>query len=156
MARAVETAEAIGARSGMHPEQSDLFVERAWLSEHVGTVVDDEHVAALGKLLEENFENADFRHGTEETFEDVKVRAGKALDFLAARPEDTLVVVSHTYFTRVLLARALFGEALTASECKKCMQFFRSDNTGITLFTYDPNRTTPWELSIWNDHAHLG
>jgi hypothetical protein len=57
---------------------------------------------------------------------------------------------------RVLAAYAVFGKSLTAPVCDRFIQKFHTENTGITVFGFDQNRTqSPWWLWVWNDHSHL-
>ena len=91
-----------------------------------------------------------------ENFDDINQRAHDALAALAERPEETIALVTHGYFTRVLLGRILMQDNNTPELVQALERGFRSANTGLTLLQYDlPDRPSEWRVALWNDHAHL-
>lgn len=157
MTRAHETVEIITAKVAKPVEYSDLFVERRRPSEVLGKPKDDPASIEATRLTEENFHLPDFHFSDEENFADLKIRAEQALDFLAQRPEEKILVVTHGYFMKVMTAYITFGQNLTSQECKSFIRTFHTENTGITVFCHDQTKKTdPWFLWMWNDHAHLG
>lgn len=157
MTRAIETAAIISETTGKNLEYSDLFTERRRPTIVQGQHKDAPHVLEAEAAIQANFTNAEFRHSDEENFSDLRRRAASALTYLIEREEQELLVVSHGFFTRILIASALFGTDLSAEACEQVIQKFRMNNTGITILAYDrddlPNE---WCLMVWNDHAHLG
>ena len=123
----------------------------------MGKSKDDPIAVEAGKAVREKFHLPGFRFSDEENFDDLKNRAGAALKHLAEQPEESILVVTHGLFMRIVIAYALFGEKLTGEECVKFLRAFHMENTGITILGYDEKYpVSPWWLWVWNDHAHLG
>ncbi|OHA06802.1 MAG: hypothetical protein A2934_03825 [Candidatus Sungbacteria bacterium RIFCSPLOWO2_01_FULL_47_10] len=155
MNRAQETARIISEKTGMRIESSDLLVERRRPSEQVGKPKDDPTALESERLIKENFSKPGYRYSDEENFDDLKIRALNALDFLSKRPEGHICAVTHGVFMRVVVACVVFGRDLNSRECAQFMHSFRMENTGITVFGYDEEKMHPWWVWVWNDHAHL-
>jgi broad specificity phosphatase PhoE len=157
MTRTRQTAEYISKKTGIISEFSDLFIEYMPPSELLDTPRYTPHAQNISRQRRENFENSEWHYSDEENFHDLKARALKALELLAQRPEEKIVVVTHGYFLRVILAVAMFGPGLTPKEGIHFLRTAHMENTGISAFGYDPSQdVSPWWLWIWNDHAHLG
>jgi probable phosphoglycerate mutase len=161
--RAKDTAQIIADQVGKTIEYSDLFVERRRPSEEIGVRRDSALFSKVGAAMRAHFPEPGWRYSDEENFDDLKERAGTALRYLAARPEQHLLVVTHSFFLRTLLARAIFGDSLTGKECQDVLRGFEMENTGITILHHQPEEyyTVPgseieWRVWVWNDHAHLG
>ena len=156
MVRARETADAILKKVSKPIEYSDLFVERRRPSEVLGKSKDDPVALGINKEIHEKF-HLGFRFSDEESFEDLKNRALATLDYLAKRPEENILVVTHGFFMRIVMACVVCGEGLTGDESLRFIRTFHMENTGITVLMHDEkDEKTPWWLWIWNDHAHLG
>jgi len=153
--RARDTAEAIAAQVDKEIEFSELFVERRRPSELVGLARTDPRSLEVDAQINAHFATPGWRHSDEENFEDMTARARSALAYLAEHPHDEIVVVTHGFFMRVMLASALAGENLTPELCEHFLTSFRTANTGISLLMYDEKAPRPWWLWTWNDHAHL-
>lgn len=153
--RAVETAEIIGESIGQKPMVEDFFVERRRPSIQLGGLKDDPKVIEAEAEIVKNFGKSTYRHSDEENFNDLKERAEKALLFLETRPEKNVLVITHGFFLRILVARALFGKELTGVICENFVRTFHMENTGLSVLKYDETKKY-WWLWIWNDHAHLG
>ena len=153
MTRAKETADFIVEKIGRSIEYSDLFIEKRHPSEVYGKPKDNPESLQAEQSIAENFKVPGYRFSDEENFEDLKERAGEALTYLLQRPEEKIMVVTHGFFMRIIMARVFFGEKLTASECEQCIKKFHMENTGLTIIAHDKN---DWWLWTWNDHAHLG
>ncbi len=158
MTRACDTAGYIAEKIAKDIQFSDLFVEARTALEIRGKPRDSEEAIRVTKLFFENFGKPDWRYSDEENFFDLKERAAKALEFLAARPEENIAVVTHGFFMRIVIAYAVFGEKLTATECQQFTRTFHMENTGLSILGHDPAEDAlwPWWLWVWNDHAHLG
>jgi probable phosphoglycerate mutase len=156
MKRAVETAEIIGQRIEKPFETSELFIERRRPKEQIGNAKNSPLALEAETAIIQNFTVPGFRYSDEENFDDLKKRAEAALEFLVQKSTNRVVVVTHGFFLRVLAAYAVFGKSLTAPVCDRFIQKFHTENTGITVFGFDQNRTqSPWWLWVWNDHSHL-
>lgn len=153
--RARQTAHAIEEATGLAITYSDLFIERQ-LPPTIQGKTRGESQQALREWSDDFFAGG-------EQFRSIVERAGKALSFLHEHPSDSLLVVTHGFFLRAILARLIFGEELQASDFKKFVRATRTDNTGITVLTYgtipmhavDPHEER-WSIRVYNDHAHLG
>lgn len=92
-----------------------------------------------------------------ENFDDLIVRADRALEFLSNRKENPIVVVTHGYFLRTIIARVLIGRFLSGEIFRNFQRSAEMENTGLTVLKYrDRFEEKPaWRLWIYNDHAHL-
>lgn len=157
MKRAYQTAEIISETIGKNIEVSDLFVERKRPSEQYGIRRDSNLYINSDKFIVENFTNPNKRFSDEEKFDDLKKRVDKVIEFLESRSENNILVTTHGFFLRVILARVIFGKNLKSEELYRFLKVVRTTNTGLTVFNYDEsNKKSPWTVKIWNDHAHLG
>lgn len=157
MKRAEDTAGVIARRTNKPIETSDLFVERRRPKEQIGKPKDDPQVLEVEKVVRANFHIPGFRFSDEENFNDLKVRAKNALDYLKSKSEKNIVVVTHGFFMRIVVAYVVFGDKLTANECQQFIKALRMENTGITVLGInEEERDNPWWVWAWNDNAHLG
>jgi broad specificity phosphatase PhoE len=156
--RTRETAEAITQVTGMLPEYSELFVERIKPTSIDGKLLSDTVASAVGDAWNESLYTPNMRVEDGECYDDIIVRADKALRFLEERQESSLLVVTHGFFLRTLVARILFGGELTPALFKRFHEVVSVQNTGISVCTFNPEKhpETPWHVKILNDHAHLG
>ncbi|MEI6864348.1 MAG: histidine phosphatase family protein [Candidatus Adlerbacteria bacterium] len=155
--RARQTAEHIADRTELPVETSDLLVERRYPSIGIGLTHSHPTVKEVVRILEINFGNEDATHSDEETFEEMKERALRSLEYLKNRSEENIIVVTHAIFLCILVGVVLFGPELTRREAGKIINGFKMKNTGITWIEYDEEReAAPWYIRTWNDHAHLG
>ncbi|HWP60989.1 MAG TPA: histidine phosphatase family protein [Candidatus Paceibacterota bacterium] len=137
--------------------QSDLFVERRQPSSTIGILHDDPRYEAYLDAFWDRFTDPTCRHEDAENFDDLKLRALQALQFLIDRPEKNILVVGHGLFSRILAAAATYGEEMSARECLGLLYALYTENTGISLLKYIPDRgRPPWRIMLWNDDAHLG
>jgi broad specificity phosphatase PhoE len=157
LARADETAEYIVRTTGKPFAQSGLFAERRPPTADPGQSKSDPDYVAYEAGFWSKFGDPSWRHRDAENFEDLNTRARQALAYLASRPEQNILIVGHGFFTKILAARAIFGEKLTGPECLMMIQTFRLGNTGLSVLEYDPGhaRGWMWRIAIWNDQAHL-
>lgn len=158
--RTHSTAQEIARLKDKEIEFSELFVERRVPSTAYGKSFDSEEVKEVYAELNKNYFTPHARHSDEETFEDVKERARKALAHLESSDVDNIVVVTHGMFIMMLMAYMIFGENATGPEFLRMFRTFRNSNTGITWCEYDSSiksdERTGWRIVAWNDHAHLG
>ncbi|MHB8660905.1 MAG: histidine phosphatase family protein [Minisyncoccota bacterium] len=83
-----------------------------------------------------NFSTPGFRFSDEENFEDLKERSRKMLAYLQNRSEEKIVVVTHGFILRIVIAYVIFGESLTGIECERFIQKFHMENKGLTVLDY--------------------
>lgn len=157
-ARAIETANLIGDHTGRPVEYCDYFSEMGVPSNLSEKSYKDEEAYELFLRWKDSVthELAPVEDG--ETFASITTRTVKALEYLEQRKEQTLVVVTHGYFIRCLIAEVLFGDAITGALLRNVIEGLKTDNTGITLLTHGikPSGDIGWRMRIFNDHAHLG
>lgn len=161
--RASDTAEAISRTTGHTIEYSDLFTESRSPSSFYGREFADGSLRRdMIRWKASIYEGAD-RVEDGENFDDLKARALQALQFLEAREESSILVVSHGLFLRAFACAIAFGSEYSVREFTKFAGALRTDNTGISIFTYSimPNHDVDpdvlrWRIRVLNDHAHLG
>jgi broad specificity phosphatase PhoE len=156
MVRARETSARISKELFLPVEHSDLFMERRKASIVVGKPKDDPETIAIEKVQKENFHTPGYRHSDEESFEDLVTRTKAALNYLASRPEENILVVTHGYFLRMIVAYVTLGEKLSTKEMERFADVFHMENTGLSIIGHNEKKDNPWWLWVWNDHAHLG
>ncbi len=156
--RAKETAEIIGAVVGKKPEFSDLFIESCRPTVTNGKPFGDKEADALWREWDKSRYVQGLRVLDGDNFDDLVERADRALEFLKNRPEKDMVVVTHGYFLRVILARVLLGNSLTGDVLKDFIRKTVTENTGLTVLKYQAGfeEGYDWRLWVYNDHAHLG
>ena len=155
--RATQTAEAIAALTGKKPELSDLFVERIKPTNINGKPYTDKNASTVWREWEMSLFTPGMRVDDGENFDDITMRADNALSFLERRKEKSLVVVTHGYFLRTIIARVLLGDSITSEQFKNFQSVARMENTGLTVIKYQSGfeEKSAWRLWIYNDHAHL-
>jgi broad specificity phosphatase PhoE len=155
--RARQTAEHISKATEIPVETSELLIERRFPSGYLGLTQEHPLIKEIIQLLEVRFGDDDANHSDEETFEELRARAIGALQYLQERPEQTILVVTHGIFLRILVAVATFGPDVTRKETGKFVHAFKTKNTGISLLEFDEEKYphAPWVIRTWNDHAHL-
>lgn len=161
--RTRDTAVLISKATGVSVEYSDLFVEKINPTSLVGRVFEAPETTDFfrGWMDTMFVEGEKVEDG--ENFSELKERGKKALAFLEARPETHILVVSHGFFLRMVMALVMFGDALTPREFRQIAGGVRTDNTGLTVLTkeltphfdVDPELER-WRIRVFNDHAHLG
>ncbi len=152
MTRAQMTAEIISQAVDKPLVIESLFKEIMRPSAVRGRSKDDPEVRGIMNQIKANFHLSEWHHSDEENFQDLKVRAEKALVYLEKRKEEKILVVTHGNFLRMLLGVIVMGDDCTPQIYKNFVQSFNVINTGITLC-----KTFEGKLSVqvWNDYGHL-
>lgn len=155
--RAKQTAEAIVKVTGKKAEYPDLFVERIKPSYINGQPYTDNKANTLWREWEKSLYTPDMRAEDGENFDDLIARADKALAYLQNRTEQSLLVVTHGYFLRTIVARVLLGNLLSGEAFRNIQKTAAMENTGLTVLQYREGfeEKPAWRLWIYNDHAHL-
>jgi len=158
MQRTRETADFILAQVNVPIEYSSLFEERHIPTSVIGKSKSDPAVKEFMRTWLRTSEGYGGRVEDGENFDDLKTRADAALTYLESHHAERILVVSHGYFARVLMARMLCGPELTGEQFLPFARGFVSTNTGLSVFRYDQSHEhlNPWHVLVWNDHAHLG
>jgi broad specificity phosphatase PhoE len=153
MERAAETGRCIAERNGFPIVFDPLFREILRPAMVRGKGRDTPEVLEIMRFLEENWTNARVKHSDEENFFDLRKRALKALEYLAAYPEGKLLVVTHGTFLCMMMCCMMAGEEVSPEWFDRVHHFLVLKNTALSVCEYDDGK---WHLVIWNDHAHLG
>lgn len=156
MPRASETAAIISETVRLPVAYSDLFVERKRPAAQQGLIRTNPEAEEMDRGNIRSSSESGYRYADEENFDDLTIRSEKALQYLEHHQSRSILVVTHGLFLRVLLAKAIYGTDLTGVQCTNVIGTMQTANTGITVFTYDADRTRPWHVITWNDQAHLG
>lgn len=154
--RTKQTARYISEKTHKEPHFSDLFVER--VKPHVidGKPFSDKAAVAIWHEWEESLFTPGKRVDDGENYDDITLRAHNALTYLESLPEQTIAVVTHGYFLRVLVAHVLLGSALSGDTMKHVIERTSIENTSLTVFHYEKlGEEAVWHLAILNDHSHF-
>ncbi len=155
--RARQTAEVIAEKTCKPIEFSELFVERRKPKVIEGKPYTDDEANKIWRAWEASMYVAGTQIQDGEGFDAITKRASEALDFLKARPEQKLVVVTHGFFLQTVLAKVLFGDKLDGDLLRRFKSLTSIENTSITVLRYeDAFEEEPcWRLWTLNDHAHF-
>lgn len=156
--RAFQTAEFISKSTGLKPITSELFVERVKPHETDGQPWTN--LIAAKKFLdwEKSLFDPKLRVSDGENYDDIIQRAQKALRYLEERPEERIVVVTHGFFMRTVIAVAVLGDTVDGRVLKKFHRNLPSANTSVTslrYLAYDDDTEPAWRLWSYNDVGHL-
>lgn len=158
--RTKETAGIINEQipGGKHIEYVDLLHERRNPSEIIGKSISDPEVKRIIDTIDKAYHSDDFRNSDEENFQDLKDRARALLDYLAARPEQNILVVTHGIFLRMVVAYIEYGERLNAATYNTLSIVNASNNAAITVCEYrkgwfGPPKEERWKVLAWDDYS---
>lgn len=156
-ARAKKTAEAISVATNKPIVLSKLFIERVKPTSINGKPFTDSAANKTWREWEKSIITPGLRIEDGENYEDIMTRAENALDYLYQRPEKTLVVVTHGYFLRAIIAKTIMGDKLTPEAYANFQKVAFMENTGVSILTYEGGfeQEPCWRLYTYNDHAHL-
>lgn len=155
--RAHETAQYIAKKTNKDIELSNLFVERMKPTEVDGKPWSDKEAAKVWEVWEKTLYSTGSHISDGENYDDLVSRVDRALAFLQARDDSTIVVVTHGYFLRAIVARVLVGENLNGAIMKRFQEHASIENTAITVLNYSSRNDDDFTWRLWtlNDHAHF-
>jgi len=161
MERAKQTAEIINSAVDKPITFSDLFRERKNPSEFIGQAPNSSDVMRIYEEMNSHNDEPDWHYSDEENFYDLKRRGLEALEYLKSLPHESVLVVTHGVFMRMLVAVAVYGDKLNFGIYWPMVMSLKTLNTGITVLETKNLQESPvsqpeWALVTWNDHAHLG
>ncbi|MES3031732.1 MAG: histidine phosphatase family protein, partial [Patescibacteria group bacterium] len=107
--RAKETAAILSKELNVHIEYSPLLVERKNPTEIVGRPARDKQVKEIADMIDGSYHADEFQMSDEETFIDLKVRTRKLLDYIMDRPEERMIMVTHSRFLKMIVSYMLLG-----------------------------------------------
>ncbi len=153
--RAKETSEILRTHLNAPISYSDLLVERRNPTDVVGKSSRDPKVTTILSQIDLAYHADDFRISDEESFDELKSRARKCVDLLAAQGENGTVIVTHHIFLKACVAYMLYRERLHAGDFVKLSFFNYSDNAGVTTCEFNPWRifspTRGWRIVSYNE-----
>ena len=118
------------------PEYSELFVERMKAASINGKPFADVEAHAVWTEWNKTLYTPGVRVEDGENFDDLIARADAALAFLEARAETSIAVVTHGYFFRTVVARAVLGGMLSGEAFKRFQRIAGMENTGLAAMRY--------------------
>lgn len=151
--RAAETAGIINKHHNKNIEICDSFMETVQPSGVLGKEYTDPYVSKISNKLKAHKDDPDWRYSDEETFNDIKNRAIKAIKVLEDHETENIVVTLHGDILRVILSVMQYGEDLDSKLFYNFRTFAPTRHTGITTCKFD--NENGWKLVTWNDHSHL-
>ena len=152
--RAEQTALIINKVIKKEIVYSQVLKEVVIPSEIVGKRMDDEEVLAIRAQMREHKDDSEWHFSDEENFFDVRNRAMRALEHIKRLECESVLVVTHGTFLRMLIGVMMLGDRLVPDMHLDISHFLSTNNTGITVC--EVSESGKWKLLTWNDHAHLG
>ncbi|TSC66133.1 MAG: 2,3-bisphosphoglycerate-dependent phosphoglycerate mutase [Candidatus Berkelbacteria bacterium Gr01-1014_85] len=154
--RARETTQIISKATDKQPEYSNLFVERIKPTELNGMPRIEKQASSLWQAWEESLYQTNLRLADGENYADLIARVDRAIEYLDLREEQTIVVVTHGFFLRAIIARILLGDQLSGTLLRTFLNNTSTNNTGLTAFSLSQEVTQArWKLLYFNDYSHL-
>ncbi len=155
--RTIETAGIIAKELNMPVEYSELLIERRNPTEIIGHAGIEPETKHIVDLMDKSFHDDDFRFSDEENFTDMKERSKKLVEYIKTRPEERIIMVTHSIFLKMFISYLLLGEELTASTYNTLSYLNPIENGGMTICAYKTQTRflrkplEEWSLIIWND-----
>lgn len=150
--RAQETIKPISEVMRSEVEVMPVFGEKMAPSSFYGLPDDDPQVLAYIKVGNEKMTDPTHRFEDGENFFDIHARVNEARTFLENCDLESVLVVSHSFFSSYFSASLLLDAREPAREVLELTLRLKLSNTGITYFQFEDGK---WKLMIWNDHAHF-
>ena len=152
--RAAQTAQIISQKIGKDIELSPLVTEWKMPSEIKGKAFDDQQALEIIKIMRAH-DHPNWHYSDEENMYDLQNRADKFLQYLAQHTDEAILITTHSFFLKILIAVMIFGKDKPSQMLRDWSNSLSSNNTGITLCEYD-READSWRLITYNDHSHLG
>ncbi len=166
--RTVETADLISKHINLPkpPEYVELLAERRNPTEIIGKSSNLPEIKQIVDTIDKSYHSDDFRYSDEENFTDLRDRATALLDYLAHRPEEKFLVVTHSIFLKMIAAVINSGPKLTAQKYNLMSFLNSSNNASVTVCQSDevwdrsgflgwifPKKKTMWKILAWDDYT---
>lgn len=151
--RAKQTAQIISKKKGLPIEFWDNLKEIRTPSEVWGKPLDNKDIKRIDEASEQSFLK-NIRYSDEETFEELNIRGQNVLDHLLKKHTGkNILCVSHSTMTKMIVAKVLLRDNLTAETFIALREHLWVKNTGITVCEH--TEKYGWALNTWNDTTHL-
>ncbi len=149
--RTMETAEIIAKKLNKEIQEVPLLGEKKWSSEIEGKLLTDPEVERILNLLrEKNITDPTWHYSDEENFIDIKTRAIDFIQYVSAQPHETIAVVSHEYFIKMIIVAMMHGESLSYEFFRTFYSFTSLDNAS---FSVCEQKKDAWKLITLNEHC---
>ncbi len=150
--RAMQTAQTIGKHIGKKVTYTTLLNEWKRPAEMQGQNIEGKISKKISTEIMKHIEDPNWHYSDDENFFDLEKRMGRFLTYLQKSRKKTVIVVTHGYTIRMLLAIMLFGEGMDMRDFYKLASFIHTTNAGITECDFENGR---WKLYRFNDYAHI-
>lgn len=152
--RAIYTANIIATETSHEVVISDYFMERITPSSVAGKNRNDKAARASRdewkKTLMTTSPDDRFQDG--ENYADIVSRVDKALKLLTSVSGETIVVVTHGYFIKAVLARVMLGANLSPITLSDIEDKIVLDNSSVTTLEYrNESWGNFWQILVVND-----
>ncbi len=152
--RAKETAEIIAKKINKDIIMSVFLAEKKWPGEIEGKLLKEPEVEKFFELSrEKNNTDPAWHYSDEENFFDVKKRAELFIEHLSRLEHASILVVSHEYVIKMIMAVMMHGDRLSYEIFRNFFRFTSLGNASITLCEKEQDG---WKLITLNDQQHLG
>ena len=132
--RTQETAEIINKTIGKIIQFSPLIGEKKWPSEFEGKSLKNSEVEKFFELSKEkNNTEPTWHYSDEENFIDIKKRAGLFLEYISGSAYENILVVSHEYFIKMVIAILMHGDQLSYEIFRNFYSITPLSNASLTL-----------------------
>lgn len=158
LTRAKQTAEVISDKCNKAVEFSEMFVERIKPSSINGKPHQDELANKVWRDWEKSLHTPGMKIEDGENYDELIQRAEEALAYLTLQKEKTMVVLSHGFFIRTLIAKVVLGDFISPDTHRSFHKIATMENTAISAIILQDafEEQKRWRLWIYNDHSHLG
>lgn len=150
--RARDTAEILVGKTGKEIQVLDFLGERKWPTEIEGKSLDDQEVEKIFNALREHVDDPFWHYSDEENFLDVRDRANNFIEYISKLAFENVLVVSHEYFIKMIIAVMMHGNSLSYKIFRDFFHFTVLANTSLTLCEKEKNE---WKLVTLNDQQHF-
>jgi broad specificity phosphatase PhoE len=150
LTRAMQTAAIVGDVLDKPVVPSPLFVEIKRPSVIEGRSSTEPEVVSIKNRILDHWHEPEWRHSDEETFFDLRARAIDALEYIAGQQADSLLVITHGQFMRLMVCVMAFGRNVDPHTVKSLQSFLTMSNCGVTRSEYRGGR---WLLRTWNGNS---
>lgn len=148
LARAKETADIISDTVKCHIELSNLLREFDNPPCIRGKSYDDLKASICYEAwMKTIFDPVGSSIAESENYADLFARAGEVIKMLNSRPENNIVVTTHSVLIRAIVAKVLLGENADAHQLEKAINSIKIENGAILkLYEVGANGSSDWRI----------
>ncbi len=134
-------------------EFDEKLKEQKGPAEVLGKSWEDAKVLEVWEKINKNHHNPNYHTSDEENNWDFIHRISTALESIAQKPQESIMIVTHGYVIRAITGLVLLGPEFTSRQFQYMKKASFAKNTGVTVCEYTTEHG--WVLDTYNDHAHL-